>query len=381
MNTTIKRYMIADNHKSQMTADNHKSHFSTRWLCCGAAAALTALTALTACSASDDEAATGAAEIRLSSTVESQLTRSFGATNIPNLSTVWVWADQINATNNDRMDYFNAWKLTANGSGTLSSSKAKLYPATNALNFYGMKGNFTTSITEGTTLLPVYDTEKQLDGIVHEIKDDQQSDPDYYASDLLYAQLKNRTATNGDAVLNFYHMLSRVQIVLVLGNGGNSNNLLTKDDLKDAVVTILGVKNKVKFTPDTTKNISLTGETSDDKEPGRLLREAMLTLPTTDNNATTITVKTEVSTESDLTDNSYADAIVAPKQSFAAGTEFIKVEYMDRTTYYRLAEDLTLESGKRYRFKLYIDRIGSTYTVHPTIAAWTDVDGGEKWVE
>ena len=336
------------------------------------------------CSCSNDETEPSVGqqqEIRLSSAVEGPLTRSFNATNIPSQSNVWVWADQINATNGSRMDYFFAWKLTANGSGGLSSSKAKLYPATNALNFYAIKGNFVSELTEGTSQLPVHDTEKQLDGIVHQVKADQTAAADFYASDLLYAQLKNRTATNGDAVLNFYHMLSRVQIILIPGNGGTNNNLLGKSDLENAVVTILGVKNKVKFTPDTTKNISLTGETTDDKEPGRLLREAMLSLPTTDNEPAEILVKTEVSTESDLSDNSYTDAIVVPGQTIAAQTNFIKVEYMGNTTYFQLADALTFESGKRYRFKLYIDRIGDTYTVHPTIADWTAVDGGTKWVE
>ncbi len=354
-------------------------YFANYRLSCGIAVALMALTA---CSNNDDEPTIAQQqEIRLSSTVEGPLTRSFNSANITNQSTVWVWADQINATSGLRMDYFFAWKLTANGDGLLSSSKAKLYPATNALNFYAMKGNFTTDITEGTTQLPVHDTEKQLDGIVHEVKADQTAANDFYASDLLYAQLKNRTATNGDAVLNFYHMLSRVQIVLVPGNGGTNNNLLSTADLEDAVVTILGVKNKVKFTPDTTKNIALTGETTDDKELGRLLREAMLSIPTTDNVAAEILVKTEVSTETDLNDNSYADAIVVPLQTIAANTNFIKVEYLGNTTYYRLANDLTFESGKRYRFKLYIDRIGSTYTINPEINDWVAVDGGTKWVE
>ena len=345
----------------------------------GVCALLVTMTAAS-CS-SDDEQIAKQQEIHLSTNIEAHTTRSFDATNIINQSTVCVWADQINATNQTRMDYFFAWKLTSNGSGALSSSRAKLYPATNALNFYGMKGNFTTEITEGTTQLPVYDTEKELDGIIHQVKDEQKNANDFHASDLLYAQLKNRTATNGDAVLNFYHMLSRVQIVLIPGNGGTNNNLLSTTDLEDAVVTILNVKNKVKFTPDTTKNISQTGETSDDKEPGRLIREAMLTIPASDNDASTITVKTEVSTEANLNDRSYADAIVVPKQTFAAGTNFIKVEYQGRVAYFRLADDLTLESGKRYRFKLYMDRIGGTYTVRPAIANWNVVDGGTKWVE
>ena len=42
------------------------------------------------------------------------------------------------------------------------------------------------------------------------------------------------------------------------------------------------------------------------------------------------------------------------------------------TTYYTLTEPLRLESGKRYRFKLYLDRIGDTYTIVPdlTVTPW-----------
>lgn len=347
--------------------------------------ALTALTVMTACSSNDDEVAVAQQrEIRLSSTIDGQSTRSYDAANITNQTSVWVWADQINATNDLRMDYFKAWKLTANGSGGLSSSKAKLYPATNALNFYALKGNFTTDFTEGTSELPVHDAQKELDGIIHEVKADQKAAVDFYASDLMYAQLKNRTATNGDAVLNFYHLLSRVQIVLIPGYGGTNNNLLNKSDIENAVVTILGVKNKVKFTPDTTKNIAAVDELSTN-EPGRLLRAAMLSIPVTNNDPAEIVVKTEVSTDSELDDKSYGDAIVVP-QTIAKGADFIKVEYMGNTTYYRIPDGqedqpLTLESGKCYRFKLYLDRIGSTYTIQPTIDDWTAQDGGTKWVE
>lgn len=304
------------------------------------------------------------------STLEGETTRSFASQYIPVNSTVWVWADQINASDGIRMDYFKSWKRIADGAGALNGSGQRLFPATNPLNFFALKGNFTTTITENVSELPVYDTEKELDGIIHQVSDDQTTSVEFYKSDLLYSQLKNQTATNSVVRLPFYHMLSRVQIVLIPGHGGTNNNLLSTSDLEDAVVTILDVKNKVKFSADTTKLIS-----------NRDNREAMLTVPATDNDASTIVVKTETSTEEDLKDTSYGDAIVVPKQTFAAGADFIKVEYMGNTTYFRLAEALTLESGKQYRFKLYIDRIGGTYTVRPAIADWTAVDGGTKWVE
>ena len=338
---------------------------------------ITAAALAVLCSCNSDDEATQAqqpSQIRLTSTLEGNVTRSFDASNIPVNNTVWVWADQINASNSIRSVYFKAWKLTTDGNGSLSSTKAKNYPATNGLDFFGLKGNFNTTIDEGTTELPVYDVEKELDGIIHVIEPDQTTSADYYKSDLLYAQLKEQTATNSAAELNFYHMLSRVQIVLIPRNGGTNNNLLGTTDLQSATVTILGVKNKVKFTADRSVDIN-------NEETGRALREAMLTIPATDNEATSILVKTETSMAEDLTDSGYGDAIVAPKQTFAAGTRFIQVDYMGETTYFTLADDLTLESGKRYRFKLFIDRIGHTYTVRPTIADWNDVDGGEMWVE
>ena len=309
-------------------------------------------------------------EINLSSELdESGLTRSFEATNIPVNSTVWVWADQINASNNERMDYFYAWRRTADGTGKLNGSSVRLFPATNVLNFYAMKGNFTTTITEASTLLPEYDVDKGLDGIVHTVNADQTTAAAFHQSDLLYGQLKDQAATNSSVAIPFYHMLSRVQVVLIPGHGLITNNQLNAEDLHDAVVTILNVKNKVKFTADKTKNIALVDPSTNDPEPGRALRQAMLSLPAIDNDAATITVKTEVSTEGDLKDNSFGDAIVVP-QTIPAGN-FIKVEYLGRETYFRLTEPLELLSGKRYRFKLYLDRIGGTFEFNPvTVETW-----------
>ena len=327
--------------------------------------AAAALCVLGSCTSDDAPVAQQPREIRLTSAVDGATTRSFDAANIPVNSTVWVWADQINGTNNLRMDYFFAWKLNANGNGGLASTKAKLYPATNSLNFFGLKGNFDATITENTTLLPVKDTEKELDGIIHLISDDQTKAADYNSSDLLYGQLKGRTATNGDATIPFYHMLSRIQVVLIPGYGGDNNNLLNTESLSNAVVKVLDMYDCVKFTADTTKNIG-------DATTGRDLREAMITIPSIAEKKP-ITIMTETSTEADLTDGGYGDAIVAPtKADLPVGTKLIQVDYMGRTTYYTLTEPLRLESGKRYRFKLYLDRIGDTYTIVPdlTVTPW-----------
>jgi hypothetical protein len=313
----------------------------------------------------------GPLEIRLAATLDTPAgedwnTRSFDASNLINGDTVYVWTDMVNGSSQAISEYFKAWALQANGVGglnTLVAGNTKLFPATNVLNFYAICGNFGRDanddplITAETTPLPT-------DGVKHTVLSDQSTEVAYYKSDLLYAAKIAQEPVAEAVQLAFRHMLSRIQIVLVAGNG------MTASDLSEATVTLNDLKRQV---------IMKVANTTDPE----LRTDIVTTLvePTSCPHGDIVVKRQVVGSLDNVTNSVYADAIVVP-QDIAAGTTLIKVSYMGRDTEYKVGTNgLSLESGKRYRFRLIADRIGATYTVTPTIDNWTAVNADEMWME
>ena len=323
-----------------------------------AGAALTA--GLAACSADDTATAgEGQKEIRLTTTIgDDAVTRSFNTANLLNGDTVYVWTDMVTPATSEQAqptvtEYFKAWALQANGLGglsTLAASNAKLFPATNVLNFYALVGNFgRKAVMVGTeeTLVPrITDGEDALpdeNGIRHTVIADQSGSTGeaYYKSDLLYAVKLEQEPISTPVPLSFHHMLSRIQVVLVAGNG------MTTADLSGATVELVDLTRQVTIKP--TRGVeTATLSTPQNAEAGNIVMSTNIVAKASDASAAGSTL--------------YADAIVVP-QTIAKGAEFIKVSYLDRDTYYRIPDDqaLELESGKQYRFRLIADRIGETY--------------------
>ena len=334
---------------------------------------------LTACS--DEEShkqssTAGQLPITLSTNVGYE-TRSNTATNLISGDTVWVWTDMINGATQEVGEYFKAWALTANGLGALSTLEAgntKLFPATNVLNFYALVGNF-GKVTEGVRIgQPMIDAENDplpTTGIRHTVLSDQTTPEAYYKSDLLYAVVKNQEPVSAAVVLPFKHLLSRVQVVLVAGNG------VSTAELGSATVTLLNLKRQIAFNPDKTADFS-----SQSALGGMLTWSNLFSTGDILMSTNTVSSTTEATPENSTV---YADAIVVP-QTIAKGTNFIKVEYLDRTTYYRIPngtndEDFDLESGKQYRFRLIADRIGSSYEMTITVADWDVQTSAAMWAE
>ena len=332
-----------------------------------------ALTVLGACSSDDShkQKQNETAEqlpIKMGSSLGDE-TRSNTASNLINGDTVWVWTDMINGATQEVGEYFKAWALKANGVGglaTLEAGNTKLFPATNVLNFYAIVGNF-GKVTEGERAgLPMIDAENMslpTTGIRHTVLSDQTTPESYYKSDLLYAVVKNQEPISSAVVLHFKHLLARIQVVLVAGNG------MTALELEGATVKLLNLTRQVTFTPDKDGDFSSQGALA-----------SMLSIPMNAQHSD-ILMTTSVISSTDVDDakaaNStvYADAIVVP-QTITKGTAFIQVDYKGRTTYYRIPtgenkQDLVIESGKQYRFRLVAHRIGETFEFTPvTVETW-----------
>ena len=338
-----------------------------------AGAALTA--GLAACSADDTATAgEGQKEIRLTTTIgDDAVTRSFNTANLLNGDTVYVWTDMVTPATSEQAqptvtEYFKAWALQANGLGglsTLAASNAKLFPATNVLNFYALVGNFgrkAVTVGDEETLVPKIDAETNdfpSAGILHTVMADQSgaTGEAYYKSDLLYAVKMGQEPISTPVPLALQHMLSRIQVVLVAGNG------MTTADLSGATVELVNLYRQVTFKPDKEKDFGNLDDLG-----------SMLTIPKLDYEPSTIVMATSVTASAadaaPAGSTLYADAIVVP-QEIAAGTPLVKVSYLGRVLYYRAPQEgLTLQNGRQYRFRLIADRTGNAYLAAPEIEDW-----------
>lgn len=305
----------------------------------------TATIILAGCSNDENEVADNwNGEIRLTSGVTVQTRSNTQATQIQEGETVYVWADKASPTT----EYIKAWTLTADGNnGFKNNSTPQYYPTDGSnLDFYALHGNFASNaFTENTAEFPAT-------AIVHSVEADQSGTEAYAKSDLLYAVQKN-VARSKDAVeLTFYHMLSKVEVALKSGDGN--------PDLTGAAVTIVETKLKADFTPD--KSATITEQVA---------RAGMITIPGDNNDATPITIRTVTTT--DFNGNSeHGEAVVLPKQTISQNTPFIQVTLANKAVFsYKIpdAGGLTLESGKKYTYKITVNQTGLTVT--SKIENWT----------
>lgn len=283
-------------------------------------------------------------EIRLTSGVTVQTRSNTQATQIQKGETVYAWADKASATPN----YIKAWTLTAGSSNNFTGT-SQYYPTDGSnLDFYALHGNFKeATFTENTTEFPTT-------AIVHSVEADQSgTDMENYAkSDLLYAIQKDVARSKNTVQLPFYHILSKVEVALKSGDG-NPN-------LEGAVVTIVGTQLKADFMPD--KAVNMT-EQSD--------RAGMIAITESNNTVTPIKIRTVTTTDFD-SNTDYGEAVVLPEQTISQNTAFIQVKLANDVVFsYKIPDvgGLTLESGKKYTYKITVKQTGLTVT--SKIEDWT----------
>lgn len=302
--------------------------------------------AMTGCSNDENEEVDNwNGEIRLSSGVAVQTRANTQAIQIQSGETVYAWVDK--ATTGE--SYINAWTLTAQGNGSFTGS-SKYYPTDGStLDFYAMHGNFVSStFTENETEFPEFI-------FIHSVTDDQSGAENYAKSDLLYAVTKGVTRSSSAVNLEFYHMLSKVEVALKSGDG--------KPDLTGATVTIEGTKLKAEFTP--SKDVAMDDQSA---------RENMITIPVENNAPTAVKIRTVVTTDF-TTNTDYAEAVLLPNQTIAKNASFITVTLADGGVFsYKISDDggLKLESGKKYTYKITVNRSG--LSVSSKIDDWIQVN-------
>lgn len=260
-------------------------------------------------------------EIRLTSNVVPSRANT-QATQIVKGENVYVWLE--NQTGDKTV---GAWKLAAGDDGVLIGETPRYFPdGVEILKSYAIHAN--TAIEENSAL-PAE--------IVHTVMADQKNTENYIKSDLLYS-IKDKVVKEAENNLKFYHMLSKLEVKLIAGDG------YTADDLRAFEVSILNTKLSAKLTVNKGKTESQVLETG-------LVAQG---------DVSPISIK--ASTED------YAEVIIVPQT--ISNTDFIKLKSGDKEFVYRLENQKTFESGKKYKYDITIKKSGISVTTNEV--NWVD---------
>lgn len=299
-------------------------------------------------------------ELRLTSGVTVQQTR---ATFTPTQSTsinkdevVSVWVNQT-----DDVELYKANQLTANSDNSFTGD-AMYFPQNgfSQVNIYAIHGNFTTPFSEGTAF-PTTAVEYRV-----EADQSEAGGTHYTNSDLLYAY-ETEVKRNGNPTtqkLTFYHMLSKLEVAIQIGEG--SPVLASSDD----AVTLGGVTLNGKFTPSIEATMS--------NQSARADMLAAATAPISGN----MTLGQKTCT--DFTNNvDYNEAIIVPQEMIGKVLTFKLQD--GGTLKYTIPEfDSTkgaavFESGKKYIYHITLNLTGLTVTSR--IEDWAPVEAIEGTAE
>lgn len=317
-----------------------------KYTICGVSAAMLALTGCNNDTLPGGDALT---EIRLRSGLE-VMSRAYTPkqeSQIASGEKVYIWSDEAS----NGVSHFNAWELTADGSGgfnALPDEEKKYFPKSgDAINLYAIHGNFGSGVEKDVTEFPDQDNP-----VVHSVETDQTTGGNYEKSDLLYATKHGIGKTKDAIALEFYHMLSKMEIAIRPGDG------LTKENLEGATVKIVNTKTQVEFVPAKVGDLSAAN------------RGDMLSATGTAQDITLPTVSVENDGNEFTSADNYGEAIVVP-QELPSGTKFIEVTPEGMAPlYYKLASDFTIESGKKYTFHITVNL--TELEVTSSIENWED---------
>lgn len=268
-------------------------------------------------------------ELILSVSVEAQTKATFANADvqIPAGQSVTVW---VHESTEVATQLYGKNVLTANGSGGLSGGTTMFFPQNDShIDIYAVHTNATWSGAEypDTTL-------------THTVSADQRTLVDYAVSDLLYASTMNVAKTTNAVPLKFYHLLSKLQVAIVPGEGVSATEI--------AGITINGTKLQAGFT---------------------LSKTSLPTAITVSPTGEALPIKTGADISVNFINPRYNDAIIVP-QTVTAGTAFVTLQLADGVELaYLLPKDTTFESNKKYFYHINVSR--SELKVSTSIEDWT----------
>lgn len=299
---------------------------------------------LAGCSNDENGMDNGLVELRLTSGVTAQ-TRAYPtqSNTISNGEVVSVWVDDAETTTTSHL--YKAVQLTADGSNNFTGDERMYFPKTgNNIDIYAVHGNFITAFAP--------ESDFPTSGAMYEVEGDQSIEANYIKSDLLYACEKG-VARNGNPTnvkLNFYHMLSKLELAIKIGDGVPV--LATTSDavqLQDVLFT-------GKFTPSTTEDMS------DQSKRADMLK--------TSGPAWNMTLGQVTCDDFDAENVKYNEAILVPQDM--GGKELKFALNGGGTLTYTIPEGTTFESGKKYQYHITLNLTGITVT--SKISDWETVD-------
>ena len=192
-------------------------------------------TMLAACSSTEDYKASDDNVIRLKAKINSIKTRA-GESSSDLLTDKFHNGEEINV-------YLKNATNGENVSGVESD-----YLTYIADNNYNLSTNAEPKYPEDGSKVDVYAIHPSTVNMTHSeftVKDEQNDDADYRASDLMYATLNNRGKSDGNLELNFEHMLSKVIVKIDVGDTGA--DLSTTDFMKiQNVFKTIGITHDIK---------------------------------------------------------------------------------------------------------------------------------------
>ena len=291
----------------------------------------------------------GPEELRLTGAVKGEVVARGAAAGevIAAGEVVHAWVDEAV---NPAVAHVKAWRLEADGNGGLDGTTCYFPENGNDVNIYAMHGNFNYVIEEGVMGFPamLYCEVERMQageiGVANRAK-----------SDLLFAIERGVSrGREGDGVttreLTFYHLLSKVEVALKASD--------EVGDLTGAVVSVGGTVNRGYFMPDKEAVMENAAER------GKMIAPDGSSIGL-------ITIDTRVTGNFDG-NTEYGEAIAVPGTGL-----FIRVDLKDGKVLFYYS-NVTLESGKKYRYNIYVGK-ERLELVSTSISAWETgtSDGGE----
>ena len=286
---------------------------------------------LSGCNSMENDQPADRMPIRLTTGIQPTRTATTQDEQIVSGQDVYCWAKLGDDA------YFDAWRLTANGSGSFGSQSSTRYYPEEALTMYLTHGNFQPAVVDEVTALPA--------SLTHQVKPDQRQLADYAKSDLLYYYESGVTASASKQI-TFTHKLSKIVVLLEDGNSGSDYSAA---ELAKAEVRLTDIN------PQITMDLDDSG-----------------TLPTTVSAGTTTIVPYQESASTPS-----FEAIIPCNQ--VKPTTLISVTLNGQTATLNPtapADAAQFEGGKKYTYTVTVSKTAMTVAV-TSITNWTNYSGSD----